>query len=204
MKKIRTASLVASLATVAAVVAAPLAAHADSILGVQLQLLPGGEGEFDADVPIIDVEGTADLETAYALAVVGEYVVHRNVTVGLAPRFIFNVKTEDADDAGSQLDIPVRVTGRLFFGNKLAIHGYLAPGYSVIFPPDDDIDSPTGFIFGLGTGVAYQVGSNLAISGELGYTAGYHSVEVNNPVGDDTVTFSTSYPHLAIGLQTAF
>lgn len=187
-----------------ALVLAPAVASADSIVGAQLQIVPGGEIEAEA----FGLEGSADLETAYGIAVIGEYVVHRHVTVGLAPRVVFGLKfDEDADDSSTQLDIPLRATGRLFFG-KLAVHGYLAAGYSIIFVPDpsDDIelDDPSGFIFGLGAGAAYQLGDNLALSAELGYTAGSQSVEIDTPLGDETVDFATSLPHIAIGIHTVF
>jgi hypothetical protein len=156
----------------AAAVLAPAVASADSIVGAQLQVVPGGE----VDTELFGVGASPDLETAFGIAVIGEYAVHRHVTVGLAPRVVLGLKfDEDADDSGTQLDIPLRVTGRLFFG-KIAVHGYFAAGYSIIFLPEIfeniDPDDPTGFIFGLGAGAAYQLGDNLALSAELGYTQG--------------------------------
>jgi opacity protein-like surface antigen len=187
-----------------ALVLAPAVASADSIIGAQLQIVPGGE--IDTEAFGIGVNG--DLETAYGLAVIGEYVVHRHVTVGLAPRVVFGIKfDEDADDSSTQLDIPIRVTGRLFFG-KLAVHGYVSPAYSIIFVPDPsediDVDNPAGFAIGFGAGVAYQLNNDLALSAELGYTAGSQSVELEGPLGDETVDVATSLPHIAIGIHTAF
>jgi hypothetical protein len=195
------------LITLAVLMLVPTAAMADSIIGAQLQIIPGGEVDTEADL-IVDVGAEGELETAYGIAVIGEYIVHKHVTVGLAPRVAFGLKVdEDADDSSTQLDIPLRATGRLFFG-KVALHGYFALGYSIIFVPDPseniDLDNPTGFIYGLGAGAAYQLGDNLALSAELGYTGGSQSVEFDNPVGDDTLKFATSLPHFAIGIHTVF
>lgn len=187
-----------------AVLLTPAAASADSIVGAQLQVVPGGE----IDTEAFGLNGSADLETAFGVALLGEYVVHRYVTVGLAPRVVFGLKfDEDNDDSSTQLDIPVRVTGRLPIG-KLAIHGFVSPGYSIIFVPDPsediDLDNPAGFIIGFGAGVAYQLGNDLALSAELGYTAGSQSVELETPFGDETVDVATSLPHIAIGVHTVF
>jgi hypothetical protein len=193
------------LITLAVLMLAPTAAMADSIIGAQLQIIPGGE--VDTEAFGLDAEG--DLETAYGIAVIGEYVVHKHVTVGLAPRVAFGLKLdEDADDSSTQLDIPLRATGRLFFG-KIAVHGYLAAGYSIIFLPDPsediDVDNPSGFLFGLGFGAAYQLGDNLALSAELGYAKGSQSVEIEGGLlGDETVDVATSLPHVAIGIHTVF
>jgi hypothetical protein len=193
------------LITLVALMVTPAAAMADSIVGAQLQIIPGGE----VDTEIFGLEAEGDLETAYGIAVIGEYVVHKHVTVGLAPRVAFGLKLdEDADDSSTQLDIPLRATGRLFFG-KIAVHGYLAAGYSIIFLPDPsediDVDNPSGFLFGLGFGAAYQLGDNLALSAELGYAKGSQSVEIEGGLlGDETVDVATSLPHVAIGIHTVF
>jgi hypothetical protein len=189
----------------AAAVLAPAVASADSIVGAQLQVVPEGE----VDTELFGVGASPDLETAFGIAVIGEYAVHRHVTVGLAPRVVLGLKfDEDADDSGTQLDIPIRATGRLFFG-KLAVHGFVSAGYSIIFVPDPseniDLDNPTGFVFGLGAGAAYQLGKNLAISGELGYTVGSQSDEVDLGFEDDPVIEAgTKLPHIAVGIHTAF
>jgi hypothetical protein len=192
-----------------AVLLTPAAASADTIFGAQLQVVPGGEVDGELSTVLGGINASPDLETAFGIAAIGEYVVHRHVTVGLAPRVVLGLKfDEDADDSGTQLDIPIRATGRLFFG-KLAVHGFVSAGYSIIFVPDPseniDLDNPTGFVFGLGAGAAYQLGKNLAIAGELGYAAGTQSVEIETGFEDDPVIeANTKLPHIAIGIQTAF
>ena len=187
----------------------PAAASADTIMGAQLQIVPGGEVDGEFSTAFGGINADPELETAFGIAAIGEYAVHRHVTVGLAPRVVLGLKfDEDADDSGTQLDIPVRATGRLFFG-KVALHGFLSAGYSIIFVPDPseniDFENPAGFIFGFGAGAAYQLGRNLAISGEVGYTAGSQSVELDTILEDDPVIDAgTKLPHVAIGIHSAF
>src|SRR5262245_37970892 len=107
------------IATLAAVgVGASVDAHAgNTLVGGQLQILPSGELDTDLDGNLGPLSGSFnlgdhDLETAYGLALGAEYSVHQHITVGLMPRFLFNVKADDSDDGGTQLDIPLRVTGR--------------------------------------------------------------------------------------------
>jgi len=181
-----------------AILAAPAISHADTLVGGQLQIMTGGEvdGEGDFD---------GDLETAYGIMLNAEYPVHPNITIGVAPRLAFGVKLEDQDDGGIMLDIPLRVTGRFLVMPKLAVYAFVAPGYSLIFPEDwpDNVSDPSGFIFGVGGGVAYRLGRNLALVGELGYTAGFHTATVDLPIIDDeTVDVEHSYPHFGIGVQT--
>jgi hypothetical protein len=185
---------------IAFLAAAPAVAHADTLVGAQLQIMPGGEvdGEGDFD---------GDLETAYGIAFTAEYPVHPNITIGLAPRIAFGIKLEDQDDGGIMLDIPVRVTGRFLVMPKLALYGFVAPGYSLIFPEDwpENASDPSGFIFGFGGGAAFRIGHNLALVGELGYTAGFHSSTVEIPlIDDEDVDVAHSYPHIGIGVQSAF
>ena len=194
------------VAVAASLVAVSTAAHAGgTLVAAELQFLPSGEIHGDVG----PFEGTSDTETAFAVAAIADYVVTPNISVGLAPRFLFNIKGEDGDDSGTQIDLPVRLTGRFPVGRKAAVFAYLAPGYSIIFPPDwpEQLDNPAGFVLGGGGGGAFQISRNLAVVGEIGYTKGYQGgTETNStPLGDITVEWEldTSFFHLGVGIQTA-
>jgi len=193
------------VAVAASLVAMSPAAHADgALVAAEFQFLPSGEIALEGNLGPIRGSTDVDTEAAYGVALVAEYPVHRYLTVGLAPRFLFNVKGEDADEGGTQLDLPVRVTGRFPVGRKAAVFGFVAPGFSIVFPGDwpEDADKPAGFVLGFGGGAAFQVSPTLAVVGELGYTKGYQGGTDETLIGDAEWTFAPSFLHLGIGLQT--
>lgn len=189
-----------TIAILASAVAAPAISRADTLVGAQLQVMTGGEVDGEGDLD-------GDLATAYGVVLSAEYPVHPNITIGLAPRVAFGIQLEDQDDGGIMIDIPVRVTGRFVVLPKLAVYGFVAPGYSLVLPEEwpDGVSDPSGFIVGLGGGVAFQIGRTLALVGELGYTKGFHSATIDLPVVDDEdIDVAHSYPHLGIGVQSVF
>jgi len=202
-------------ALLAASVAASHDAHADkTTAGLQLQVMPSGTLDIKIHGQAGGLAGNwnageSPMETAFGIAGIVDYSVHRNVTVGLAPRVVLNEKTDPDQDASTQLDIPLRVTGLMKIG-KLTPYGYLSPGYSIIFPSHwnengPELDHPAGLILDVGAGVAYGLSKDLRIVGDIGYTAGYQGFteKTNVVIGTVTtdVTFATSFLHIGVGVQ---
>jgi hypothetical protein len=187
--------LVASLATAGLAITGSVA-HAEGIeLGAQLQVMPFGS---EVEVGAGDFSGSADLGTAFGIVGLADFAVHPNINIGAAPRLVFGIKGEDANedaDAATQLDLAARVTGHATVAPKLDVFGYASPGYSLIMIPDNEDDNPAGFILGFGGGAGYAVTPSLSVVGELGYTLGFQGV--------DDVDFATKLLHIGVGIKAA-
>lgn len=195
------AKLVLSSLVTVGVTASASAAHAGAELGAEAIIAPSGEITVEND----DV-GSASGDSAVAYGVGGllDFAITPNISVGFAPRYLFNIKGDGVDedsDAASQLDLAVRVTGRAPLGSGAELFVYGAPGYSFIFLPDnelfEDIDSPQGLVVGAGGGARFRLGQGLALVGEVGYTWGFQ----NTTIFDQDVDVKTNLLHVGVGLQ---
>jgi hypothetical protein len=204
-----------TIATFAAIgLAISATAHAGgTLLGASVQILPGGSIAGDADGNLGPVGGSTDfdgdLDTGFGVVLNADYVIQPHLTVGLAPRYVFNVKNDSGNFDASQLDIPVRVTGRFLVARKIAVLPYGQVGYSFLFPEDwnENFDKPSGFLAGLGVGGAFALSPKLALVGDLGYDWGFqHTSGSGTVVGvpyDYDITTGTRQFHIGIGVQTA-
>ena len=171
-------------------------------LGAQIDLLPTGTLTTDGAGPPID--GDYDAAFAFGIGVNFDYDLTPNISIGLAPRVIFNVIADAAsDDADSDKEIDLRARVRAHFpiADKLEAFGFLAPGYSIIVLPSDfDIDNPAGLVVAFGAGLSYDVSDKLYLTGEIGYQLGFQSVDV----GGQSIDNTTDYLHFGFGAGTRF
>jgi hypothetical protein len=120
--------------------------------------------------------------------------------IGLAPQFIFNVKSDDSgdSDAAQEVDLRARIGGIAKVADTIRVFGYAAPGYSIVMLPDEfeGIDNPAGFVLGFAAGAAFDLAPSTYLTGEVGYQLGYQSTEFLNNDAD----FKTNYLHLGVGL----
>jgi hypothetical protein len=155
-------------------------------VGVQLELVPTGSLTIKSG-PIDESHSAA---FAYGVGGTFDYDVTPNISVGLAPRIIFNVIDKDAPsgaDADKELDLRARFTAHFPVAPKLNVYGFAAPGYSIILLPSDArSDDPAGFVLGLGGGASFDVAPNLYVAGELGYQLGFQSVSYMGQSADVT------------------
>ena len=120
-----------------------------------------------------------------------------NLYVGVAPQLILNVKGKDDSSSGQELDLFARIMGRYPVADKVQLYGYLAPGFSIIFPPDlPGVSNPTGFVLGFAGGVSYSITPTLFGSGEVGYQIGFQSTG-----GSD---LKTRYLHIGFVIGAMF
>jgi hypothetical protein len=175
-------------------------------MGVDLLLSPFGSGRVDdGESPSLGVS------YGFRGLVAGE--ISRYVTIGLSPRVLFGLRFDGDDnrqgenETFSELDVALRITGHLPLasgGAELQIHA--APGYSWLLVPEDpdaiiEYPEPSGFVLGVGAGVAVPVSEHLLVVGDVGYTFGFHRMEfeisdqrIDRGIGVNTL-------HLGIGLQ---
>jgi hypothetical protein len=139
-----------------------------------------------------------DSATAFGIGGLIDYHVTPIISVGFAPNLLFNVKATSDNDSGSELDLPIRVSAGGDVAPKVRLYGFLAPGYSIYFPPSNgqgDIGHPSGFMLGLGGGAGFQVAPKVMLTGELGYQFRFSSV---NFAGTD-ISLQINYLTFAAG-----
>jgi hypothetical protein len=152
----------------------------------QLELVPTGK----LGVKATGIDQTYTAAFAYGIGGTFDYDVTPNLSIGLAPRLIFNVINKDAPsgaEAEKELDLRVRATAHFPIAPKLTLYGFAAPGYSIILQGDDArTDDPAGFVLGLGGGVTFDVAPRVFLAGELGYQLGFQSVTYMGESADVT------------------
>jgi hypothetical protein len=201
-------SIIASLVAAAALL--PTLAHAQDtaissassdstvFVGGNLQMLPVGTWDVSAN----GQDTSGDTAAAFAIGALAEVRVNPIFSVGLAPRYIFNVKGANDTQSASQLDLAVRFAAGTDVAPKARLYGFVAPGYSWMFTPSNgmtDVANPSGLIVGFGGGASYEIAPKIALTGELGYQLGFQSFDVNGT----NVGSKDNYLQLGIGLVAA-
>jgi hypothetical protein len=182
MKLIQTVALLAGLsiaAVPASLYAQPVSESGISIGGT-LSVSPTGTFKASAG----SVSNSVDLETAYGIGGLVEYRISRNVSVGLAPSVTLHVRGKDDTSSGTELDLPLRVAFGAPVAPKLRLYGFVSPGYTILYPPDSldntDFGNPSGFMIGLGGGMATQLAPSVFLTGEISYQFRFPSTTVQN------------------------
>jgi hypothetical protein len=182
-------------AALAAGVSVAGAAHAEKMeIGGRASLMPAGTLKLAAR----GNTASFDAATAFAFGGTFAYDLAPNFSIGAAPQLIINVKSKDDTTSAKQLDLLARATAHLPTGDGLELYGFAAPGFSMIFLPEDD-ETPSGFLLGFGAGVAYAMSPTLTFTAELGYQLGFQSTTIQGV----NVDVQSDYLHLGVGLRSA-
>jgi len=207
----KTATLTAFLAAAAAFT--PSLAHADDdepsaptwFGGGTLDLMPVGS----LDLKVATESRSADTSMAWGFGGLVEKHINPVVSVGVAPRYVVDLKGADAPKSASQLDLRARFAlgGEAAPGTRL--YALASPGFSWMFLPDDPghANSPrtsSGFVLGVGAGVQVALAPKLVLVVEAGYQLGFQNGTsyVDNSSGVD-FTLSSSFLQLSVGLVEA-
>ena len=193
----------------AALIASPAVAHADDLtkhaglVGADFEVMPSGTIEGSA----FGFSGTASATTAYGVGLTFENQVNELVSVGLAPRFVFNVKGEnDNGDSSNQIDLRARVAIGHDLIPKMRVYGFGEPGYSIIFPPNNPNGGnvhPNGFVIAAGGGLSFELSPTVRAVFELGYQWGFQSWSYSNGGINTSGDLKDSYLQLGFGLAAA-
>jgi hypothetical protein len=170
----------------------------------QFELLPLGSAKTTNDG-----ESTSnDAAMAYGISGAFDYALTPYLSLGVAPRLVFNVKGKDASDeesASKQIDLRALVRGHVPVMPGLELFASLYPGYTIVTSTVDDLDSAKGFAIGGAVGATYNVSPSLFVSGEVGYQRAFISMDI--PVGGgESISFDgdLSYMHIGLGAGTRF
>jgi hypothetical protein len=195
-------SVVVSFALLVAVAVAPRPAQAQGMtesqpariwLGGQLGLSPIGTLKAEA----LGTSISSDAATAFEVGGRAEFQVTPLLSIGFAPSILLNVKGKDADNSGSQLDLPLRLAVGGVVAPQIRLYGFAAPGYTILFPPSSssgNTNHPSGFMIGFGGGVGFRVAPRFSLNGELGYQ--FRFLSETDMVGGQSVDASAQFNYL--------
>jgi hypothetical protein len=173
------------------------AAQGQAQLSGRFDLLPSGEIRVAAQGDSLK----NDTETAIGLGASLEFSVAPNVSIGFAPRILFNIKGDGGSDSAQQLDLAARAKAHFPVSPKAELFGFISPGYSMILLPDNTADlSPRGLVVGIGGGADIMIGPASFITIELGHTWGFQGGTERGI----KYTLATNFLHFGFGLGSKF
>jgi hypothetical protein len=139
---------------------------------------------------------TVGAEPAFGVATAFDFVPHRNMFVGFAAAYTFNVQARGTDaDPDTSLDLTLRFGGSYPLGRRVVAYGYLSPGYSFMRGPSQGV-SPEGPIIGVHAGAQFDLTPIWFLAAEVGYQAGFQRAFVD---GMD-VAYDASFFQTGLGL----
>lgn len=147
---------------------------------LSFSVVPAPLGSIEADASGFQFGG--DAAFAFGLRPAFDYSINDYFFIGFSPQLLLNVKGEDYDDAGKELDLLVRLGGHAPVADNLHLYGYLAPGYSIIYLPSRpvNIEDPAGFVLGVAAGAIYSFSDRLFAVGDIGYQLGFQGTTILN------------------------
>jgi hypothetical protein len=168
-------------------------------IGGGLEMHPVGTVSFSAG----GVSGDAGTDTGvFGVDVVALYRVHPMVMVGLAPRYILNIKGGNATDSAKMLDIRAVAAVGKDVAPKIHAFGMVGLGYASISVPDQmgmSSPSPAGLTASFAGGAGYALGPKLMATAMLSYELGFESVSV----GGQSADYKYNYLSFGVGILAA-
>lgn len=192
-----TCLLVTSLVVVVSAVK-PAFAEAPGQVRASLSLVAAPVGSYT--VRAFGLSGSDDTELGFAFRPAIDFSLNDYLFIGFAPQYMLNVNTEGfaaaGVDASRALDLLARLGAHAPVGEVVHLFGYVAPGYSTIYPPGDGGDKPDGFVLAASGGALFSLGSRAFLTGELGYQWGFQEITVGGADFDAKL----NYLLLSLGL----
>jgi hypothetical protein len=157
-----------------------------SALGLSLAVLPAGTISVEqAGV----AQPSAGAAPAVAVAPFLDYSPLPQLSVGLSPQLVFNVKPSGASSPGTEYDLRARVTFGLPLSGQLLVFARLSPGYSFVDLPGGAAHA--GLVLDASAGVELALTQAAFLVGDAGYQLGFQQ------------DARTRYPHVGVGLGFA-
>jgi hypothetical protein len=170
-------------------------------IGGELALLPLGT------LTVQNGSNKASFDSQVTLGVGGVLQIPLNdvFTIDFAPRLVFNVKSDNDTDSGTELDLRARLTAGGYVAPKARLYAALQPGYSFLFVPSDppagvEMSTPSGLTFGVAAGAMFRVSAGVHLTTEIGYQFGFQSTTINAAGQSIDLDVTSSFLHLAGGV----
>jgi len=172
-------------------------------LAAQFEVLPLGSAKASAGGVSAPSQDTA---LAYGVSAALDYAVMPYLSIGLAPRLVFNVKADDSssDSADKELDLRARVQAHFPVTPGLEVFAALTPGYTVVLSSEDGVSNATGFAIGGSVGLTYDVSPKMFLTGEVGYQRAFTSADVTVGTQKMSADLDLSYMNIGVGAGTRF
>ncbi len=155
-------------------------------------------GSFHTQVGNFAQDSSADV--AYGLCVSYMDQLTPNLSLGFAPRVLFDVESQDEAFVEKQLDLRARFRAGAVVYRQFRLFAELTAGYSFVFlPASAGQPNPNGFILGGGGGVSYGLAKWTAIVLSLNYQNGFQQFSKNN-IG---VQESDDFFEISLGITRA-
>jgi opacity protein-like surface antigen len=179
------------------------AADASAKMRVTAQLEMSPTGSVSGSAMGMDL-GSDDTKIAYGVSAGFDYALNKYLSVGVAPRLMLNVITDNADDgaeAAKEVDLRARLVGHLPVAPGLEAFASLTPGYSILMGDGPDA---SGFALGGAVGVSYDVSPKMFLAGEVGYQRAFTSQDLGIGGQKITADLDVSLLHIGVGAGTRF
>jgi len=171
-----------------------------------LELLPLGSGES----PFAATSMT--MARAYAISGSLEVALTRDVSIGVAPRLVYNVIS--VEDTGArpdkELDLRACIRARTAVSSRLDIYASFLPGYATLLSGGPFVyTSSNGYALGAAFGFTYDLGEpfdggELFVSGELGVQRSFLRITQRNAEDVLSYDLELAYLHLGAGIGMRF
>jgi len=176
-------------------------------LAAQFELLP--TGSFSAKVANMDV--SADTKVAYGVSAAVDYAVMPYVSVGVAPRLIFNVaakpadgQSDSSDSSDTEIDLRARVMAHVPVSPGLELFAAVSPGYTIVTSSADGASNATGFAIAGAVGATYDLSPKMFLTGEVGYQRAFTSTDFTVGAQKVSQDVDVSFMNIGIGAGTRF
>jgi opacity protein-like surface antigen len=169
----------------------------------QVELLPLGSER----ATIGNISLNTDTAVAYGISGAVDYAVTPYLRIGVAPRLVLNVKSDDPmteDSADKQIDLRARIVGHYPVAAGLELSASLYPGYTIVLSREDGASNATGFALGGAVGLTYDLSPNLFVGGEVGYQRAFTSTDTMVLGQKINADLDVSYMHVGLGAGTRF
>jgi hypothetical protein len=200
--KINVSALLAGLLVPALAAAQPVPPATPAVrIGAELALLPLGK----LTTEIGDEKASFDSVLTFGVGGVLQIPLGNVFTIDLAPRVVFNVKSEDDTDSATELDLRARLTAGGHVSPNARLYVALEPGYSFLFLPIDppagiEMSKPRGLTFGFAGGALLRVSPGVHLTTEVGYQFGFQSSTIKVPGQSVDIDVTASFLHVAGGI----
>ena len=201
-----------AVATLGAFVSTPVFADdgisttgTDSKMAVQAQFEVLPIGSFKGTVA--DTSTSTDSAVAYGISGMFEYALTPYLSVGVAPRLVLNVISDDAnaqDTSDKELDLRARLRVHYPVASGVELYASVMPGYTFVLASEDGVDSSTGFAVAGAAGATYNLSPKLFLNGEVGYQRAFTSTDVMLGSQSINTDLDVSYMHIGLGAGMRF
>lgn len=174
----------------------------------QFELLPVGSAKTTVMNESSDPQ---DAALAYGITAAFDYAVTPYLSIGVAPRVVFNVAAAEPmnepgeqEDKGTEYDLRARISGHYPIARGLEVNASVMPGYTFVTSSIEGAPTAKGFALGGAVGLTYDITPRMFVGAEVGYQRAFLSSELDLGTTKLDLDADLSYMHVGLGAGTRF